>query len=306
VKTLAGILLGLGLTFAAPAQEEFEFDPEAFQAVRDWVSENIDEKVLESLGVDRDRVEKFLREFQKRLEGASVYDLASLKQTAVEILPLLQEFEETQPYAVWLRTRLDYLEVSEKLQKEIPTTERRPPPPTPQFERSVWIKEITRHPVPEAAEKHLPRLRAIFAEERVPPELVWVAEVESSFDPTARSPVGAAGMFQLMPKTAKDLELSLWPRDERLQPEKGARAAARYLRQQYGTFGDWRLALAAYNAGPGRVSGLLKKHRARSFDEIARYLPAETQFYVPKVEAVILKREGRTLDQLSNRQTGAR
>ena len=104
-----------------------------------------------------------------------------------------------------------------------------------------------------------------------------------------------------MPKTAKSLDLSLWPRDERLQPEKGARAAAKYLRQLHERFGDWRLAVADYYAGPGRVDDLLKKYGGRSFDAISSRLPAETQMYVPKVEAILLKREGKSLDDLKVR-----
>jgi len=134
----------------------------------------------------------------------------------------------------------------------------------------------------------------------MPPALVWVAEVESSFDPKARSPVGAAGLFQLMPDTARSLNLSTWPRDERLQPEKNARAAARYLRHLYARFGDWRLALAAYNAGESRVDSLLRQSKTRAFDAIAHRLPAETQMFVPKVEATLQRREALTLADLKS------
>ena len=101
-----------------------------------------------------------------------------------------------------------------------------------------------------------------------------------------------------MPTTARDLGLSVRRPDERLQPEKSARAAAKYLRYLHGRFGDWRLALAAYNAGEGRVDNLMKQYRARTFDDIAHRLPAETQMYVPKVEATLRKREGRSLADL--------
>jgi membrane-bound lytic murein transglycosylase D len=101
-----------------------------------------------------------------------------------------------------------------------------------------------------------------------------------------------------MPATARTLSLSTRPRDERLQPEKNARAAAKYLRYLYGRFGDWRLALAAYNVGETRVHNLLKRQKARTFDAIAGRLPAETQMYVPKVEATLRLREGRTLGDL--------
>jgi membrane-bound lytic murein transglycosylase D len=172
------------------------------------------------------------------------------------------------------------------------------PNPSPQAESSVWVRQIRERPLPPLARDCVPRLKEIFAAEKLPPELVWVAEVESSFDPAARSPSGAVGMFQLMPGTARSLNLSLRPSDERLQTEKSARAAARHLRRLYGRFGDWRLALAAYNAGEGRVGELLQKQKARTFEAIAGRLPAETQFYVPKVEATLREREGVTLAEL--------
>jgi membrane-bound lytic murein transglycosylase D len=126
----------------------------------------------------------------------------------------------------------------------------------------------------------------------VPPQLVWVAEVESSFDPSARSPAGAAGLFQLMPDTAKRYGLRTWPSDQRLDAEQSARVATAYLGQLHEKFKDWRLALAAYNAGEGTVQNLLKRHKANSYDAIASYLPAETQMFVPKVEATVQRREG--------------
>jgi membrane-bound lytic murein transglycosylase D len=86
--------------------------------------------------------------------------------------------------------------------------------------------------------------------------------------------------------------------DERLNPEKSAKAAASLLKILHHDFGDWRLALAAYNAGDGRVHGLIGKQRPMSFDAIATRLPAETQLYVPKVEATVKRRTGRSLGEL--------
>jgi membrane-bound lytic murein transglycosylase D len=224
-----------------------------------------------------------------------------LRETATNLLPVLKQFEETRPYAVWLQTRLDYFDVAEELRREARPDKTRPsrlPNPSPQAESSVWVRQIRQRPLPPLARDCVPRLKEIFAAEKLPPELVWVAEVESSFDPAARSPSGAVGMFQLMPGTARSLNLSLRPSDERLQTEKSARAAARHLRRLYGRFGDWRLALAAYNAGEGRVGELLQKQKARTFEAIAGRLPAETQLYVPKVEATLREREGVTLAEL--------
>ena len=112
-------------------------------------------------------------------------------------------------------------------------------------------------------------------------------------------PAGAAGLFQLMPGTARQYGLSTWPFDERFEADESARAAARYLAALYRKFKDWWLALAAYNAGDTKVQNLLNRHKATSYDAIATQLPAETQLYVPKVEAVLLRREGVKLSELS-------
>jgi membrane-bound lytic murein transglycosylase D len=80
--------------------------------------------------------------------------------------------------------------------------------------------------------------------------------------------------------------------DERTDADKSARAAARYLRELHGKFGDWPLAFAAYNAGEGRVRRLLTQRRAETFAGIASALPSETRMYVPKVCATIAVRAG--------------
>ena len=138
----------------------------------------------------------------------------------------------------------------------------------------------------------------MFITEGVPSELVWIAEIESSFDRRARSPAGAAGLFQLMPETARRFQLSTrWP-DQRLDPEHSARAAARYLAVLQGKFKDWRLTTAAYNCGEGTVQRALDRSKTKTFDGIATRLPAETQLYVPKLEATLLEREGMKLESL--------
>ena len=89
----------------------------------------------------------------------------------------------------------------------------------------------------------------------------------------------AIGMFALtmdMPATAKEMGLSTFLPDERTDPEKSAHAAARYLKQLHAQFGDWPLALAAYNAGPGRVRRTLNRRQGVIFADIAASLPAET------------------------------
>ena len=95
-----------------------------------------------------------------------------------------------------------------------------------------------------------------------------------------------------MPETARSLGLDTFIPDERADPDKSAHAAARYLRTLHGKFGDWPLALAAYNAGEGRVARLLAARHATTYAAIASGLPAETRMYVPKVCALVAVRAG--------------
>ena len=131
-------------------------------------------------------------------------------------------------------------------------------------------------------------LTRILIEEKLPLEVLSVALVESGFNPLALSPKGARGIWQLMPDTARRYGLTVAPGDDhRTHPEHATRAAARYLQDLYGMFGDWELALAAYNAGEGRVQRAIERAGARDFNELARrkLLPLETRNYVPAVLA---------------------
>ncbi len=161
-----------------------------------------------------------------------------------------------------------------------------------------WKAKLAGRPPPAAAVSLAPRLKTAFEREGVPPELIWIAEAESSFNPSARSPSGALGLFQLMPATARRFGLRTGFFDERKHPEKSAQAAARYLAILHRQMGSWPLALAAYNAGEGRVGRLLKGAEGSTFDAIAGRLPLETQMYVPKVTALVALRERRALDSL--------
>lgn len=311
MKNLA--LVGLAALFfcsvgtAQTQQDTLTFD-DLVSSANQWAQENLDEDVLRALQQsDREKARKLLAELQKQFQGDYVIDLGALRDAVRAIIPLLEQYEETLPYALWLKTRLDYLDVADQLRLVIPAPKPEqggprptlPANPSPQKEREIWITKLTDRAYPEAARPYISQLKAIFAAEHVPPELVWIAEVESSFDPRVRSPAGAAGLFQLMPSTAKRYGLrTVWPWDQRVNPEPSARAAAQYLRYLHRHFGDWRLALAAYNAGARTVQDLLTRRKARTYDAIAGRLPAETQMYVPKVEATLLRREGMTISQL--------
>jgi membrane-bound lytic murein transglycosylase D len=202
---------------------------------------------------------------------------------AFQVLPGYED------YVDWLKERLDYIEAAQQAAKN-------PSLPAPSAATltiphyALWVNRLQARPVPAAAAALLPVLREIFSAAGLPPELAWLAEVESTFNTEARSPVGACGLFQLMPATARELGLSAQAPDERTDPQKNTRAAAKYLRQLHARFKDWPLAFAAYNAGPGRVRRTLDQREAKTYSEIASLLPAETRMYVPKVLAILAVR----------------
>jgi membrane-bound lytic murein transglycosylase D len=272
-----------------------------------WLRDNVDTNVLQSLPqLDEKQAALLLQRFQAQFQGEYIVDVARLRPLAAVALPWIEQDETLRPYAPWLRSRMDYFDAANQLSLLIPPPRivpgqptPKPANPTPALQRRVWTSVVATEPWPAAANQLVPRLKPIFLSERVPAELVWMAEVESAFDPKAKSPAGAAGLYQLMPATAKRQGLSLFPGDQRLDPEKSARASARYLHALHGEFRDWPLSLAAYNVGEGRVRSLLTKYKTKSFDGIASHLPAETQMYVPKVEAVIQRREGKALAKLT-------
>jgi membrane-bound lytic murein transglycosylase D len=145
----------------------------------------------------------------------------------------------------------------------------------------------------ERGHRYLPMVRRVFAEEGVPAELVYVPLVESAFKSNALSRASARGLWQFMPATGVEYGLKQnWFIDERSDPEKATRAAARYLKALHRMFdGDWNLALASYNAGPGRVQGAMRRSGQSDYWRLtatSRYLPRETRDYVPMIMASIL------------------
>ena len=307
-RLVAGALVALLLAAggAARAQTNDVDLNEVLDAVQQYAQQNLDPDVVRALqDVDRQQVADFFEHYQDYLQGDYVLDAAKLRDAAQAILPLLDAHEETQPYAAWLRARLDYFDAAAELNALAPPPKTEPGKPAPRpanptfkAEQEIWIKKVAPRPWPKGAKEVVPPMKAIFAHEGLPPDLVWLAEVESGFDARAQSPAGAGGMFQLMPDTAKLYGLSLWPRDQRRQPAAAAGAAAKYLRSLYAQFGDWRLAVAAYNCGAQTVQKALERRHTHSYAAIAAHLPAETQLYVPKVEATILHREGAHLEDL--------
>ncbi len=125
----------------------------------------------------------------------------------------------------------------------------------------------------------------------MPTELALLPFIESAFNPQAFSSAKAAGMWQFIPSTGLDFDLKQGVfKDERRDVLASTDAALTYLQKLYGMFGDWQLALAAYNWGEGSVQRAIKKNRAAGlpidFNSLSRLMPAETQNYVPKLQAV--------------------
>lgn len=275
----------------------------------------------------RDQFGAFLEKFNRALETGSMEEFAGYEDEAKALLVTLRTLPEYADYADWLAARIDEMGAAKTLTKlPQPPVKRPPSPPPPKPEHpdtpkppsppsstppsqpppaspsqssgsdipyfNFWVARLAERPRPAQANHLIPVLKPVFAATGLPTALVWVAEVESGLNPSARSPSGACGLYQLMPDTAKRLGLSTFLPDERTDPAKSASAAASYLHELHTRFGSWPLALAAYNAGEGRVQRTLAQHHATTYADIASALPAETRLYVPKILATIQLREG--------------
>ena len=134
-------------------------------------------------------------------------------------------------------------------------------------------------------------IRRVLKEEGVPQDLIYLAQAESGFHPLALSHAGARGMWQFMASRAKGYGLERdWWVDERQDPEKSTRAAAHHLKDLYTEFGDWYLAMAAYNSGPGTVQSAVKRTGYADYWQLYKrnVLPKETRNYVPIILAVTI------------------
>lgn len=139
--------------------------------------------------------------------------------------------------------------------------------------------------------KYMPMIHRVFGEEGIPKDLAHIALIESSFLPRARSRASAHGIWQFMPRTGRQYGLTANSIvDERSDPEKATRAAARYLGYLHQLFDDWYLAMAAYNAGEGKILRAMQRTGARDFWELAASgaIKPETRNYVPAFIAATL------------------
>ena len=170
---------------------------------------------------------------------------------------------------------------------------------TPEVARHIW-NFMQRDPkfIPQAIarkNRHGPMLEKIFGRLGLPLELLNVAMIESGFRPDARSHAGAVGLWQFIPRTARHYGLTVnYLVDQRKDPVLSTVAAAKHLRSLYADYQDWYLALAAYNAGSGRINQAIRESGCRNFWTLSRagYLSQETRDYVPRFIAVSLMQSG--------------
>jgi membrane-bound lytic murein transglycosylase D len=257
----------------------------------------------------KEQFDDFMGRLDKTMDSGTLAEMAGYAPQARTILAALRTQPGYSDVADWLAARLEEIEEA----KQIEDAAAAPPPAVsapvirspdaaatesaiPYYDR--WLQRMRARPMPANAAELMPELRRAFADEGMPPELAWLAEVESSLNPSARSPSGARGLYQMKEGTARDFGLSTFLPDERTDPGKSAHAAARDLRALEEKFGSWPLALAAYNAGEGRVSRALAARHTHDFAGVASALPAGTRLYVPEVCALVTVRTGVTPDKI--------
>jgi membrane-bound lytic murein transglycosylase D len=139
--------------------------------------------------------------------------------------------------------------------------------------------------------RYRPMIQRILAEEGVPQELIYLAQAESGFSPRAISRALCVGIWQFAAFRGREYGLNQTPgTDDRMDPERATRAAAKHLRDLYNHFGDWNLAMAAYNCGPGCVDKAIQRTGYADFWELRRLnvLPKETANYVPAILAMTI------------------
>ncbi len=138
-------------------------------------------------------------------------------------------------------------------------------------------------------DQYFPLFEEALNSHNMPEDIKFLAIVESGLNPKARSRVGAMGLWQFMPGTGREYQLYVnQDIDDRMDPEMSTEAAMRFLKNLYRRFGDWELALAAYNCGPGNVNKAIRRSGGKkNFWEIYRFLPRETRSYIPQFQAIM-------------------
>jgi soluble lytic murein transglycosylase-like protein len=281
-SAIAAIIILIGVTIASAQSTDASLDDPVSRAMRS-VEASVDSR--------HQAAEKVIAASRLINDSARARQLGELSRAA-EILKEAQKialFEEQNRRGGLLD------EMNQRIEKELNALAPRANPslvlikPEKAFSYALKATAKTRF------NYYYKTLAPILVEERLPVGLLSVALVESGFNPLALSPKGARGMWQFMPATAQRYGLTVEPaNDHRTNVEHSTRAAARYLRDLFRQFGDWKLAIAAYNAGENRVQRIINKTGIRDFEGMSRrgLLPLETRNYVPAVLAVWAQLQG--------------
>ncbi|MCE2779504.1 MAG: LysM peptidoglycan-binding domain-containing protein [Algoriphagus sp.] len=138
-------------------------------------------------------------------------------------------------------------------------------------------------------EQYFPMYEETMRDHEMPSDIIYLSIVESGLDPKIKSKMGAVGLWQFMPATGRMYGMQAnTDMDDRMDPEKSTVAAAKYLKSLYKMFGNWEVALAAYNCGPGNVRKAIRRSGGKTtFWGIYDHLPKETRSYVPQFQAML-------------------
>lgn len=141
----------------------------------------------------------------------------------------------------------------------------------------------------ERKDTYLPLFEEALERHNMPDDIKYLAIIESGLNPRARSRVGAMGLWQFMPATGREYKLYVNNHiDDRMDPKLATEAAIKYLKALHRMFGDWEMALAAYNCGPGNVRKAIRRSGGKkSFWGVYNYLPRETRSYIPQFQAIM-------------------
>ncbi len=246
-------------------------------------------------GLDLSGHPELEKDFQRKLDAIYRFELAALKEGDgfTERKPIPAAIEEVSDAA--LETKTDP-RLREKLQKEVQEIIS-DVPLVINDHVATYINYFSNRGRGgllnswRRAGRYREMIHRIFKEEGLPQDLIYMAQAESAFQPLALSRAGARGMWQFMAFTGKLYGLvKNWWIDDRQDPEKATRAAARHLKDLYKRFGDWYLAMAAYNSGPLNVQRAVERTGHADFWELYRrnQLPRETKNYVPIIVAVTI------------------
>ena len=243
--------------------------------------------------VDVKSDERLQREFDKIIEGVNTLEMQALKEgdgfteQKAEPAPIDEANEVTFPVDPNIKARAE--EELKQTHSDLPLVLNDSVASYINFFSTRGRGTLERALVRSGRYRNM--IERILKEEGVPQDLIYLAQAESGFHPLALSRAGARGMWQFMASRATGYGLTRnWWVDDRQDPEKATRAAAHHLKDLYNQFGDWYLAMAAYNSGPGTVQAAVQRTGYADFWELYRrnVLPQETKNYVPIIVAVTI------------------